>query len=79
MAPKKFRLRELMKANGGFSLQNKLGQGGFGTMYKGLLENQEATIKRVSKNSHQGKQEFVTKVTTTGSLHQRKFVETCCM
>ena len=42
MAPKKFRLRDLTKATYGFSLENKLGQGGFGTMYKGLLENKEA-------------------------------------
>ena len=38
MAPKKFRLRDLTKATYGFSLENKLGQGGFGTMYKGLLD-----------------------------------------
>jgi len=75
MAPKKFRLRELTKATGGFSLQNKLGQGGFGTVYKGLLENKEVAVKRVSKNSRQGKQEFVAEVTTIGRLHHRNLVK----
>ncbi|XP_061356240.1 probable L-type lectin-domain containing receptor kinase S.5 [Gastrolobium bilobum] len=75
MAPKKFRLREITKATGGFSLQNKLGQGGFGTVYKGLLENKEIAVKRVSKNSRQGKQEFIAEVTTIGSLHHRNLVK----
>ncbi|KAG2403473.1 L-type lectin-domain containing receptor [Vigna angularis] len=75
MSPKKFRLRELTKATGGFSLQNKLGQGGFGTVYKGLLENKEVAVKRVSKNSRQGKQEFLAEVTTIGSLHHRNLVK----
>ncbi|WJX17713.1 hypothetical protein P8452_07595 [Trifolium repens] len=34
MAPKKYQLKELMKATGGFSPQNKLGEGGFGMVYK---------------------------------------------
>ncbi|MED6154706.1 hypothetical protein PIB30_115300, partial [Stylosanthes scabra] len=59
MAPKKFRLKEIKKATGGFSLQNKLGEGGFGTVYKGLLENKEIAVKSHSKDSRQGKQEFV--------------------
>ncbi|KAK7355099.1 hypothetical protein VNO80_14344 [Phaseolus coccineus] len=75
MAPKKFRLKEITKATGGFSPQNKLGQGGFGTVYKGLLENKEVAVKRVSKNSRQGKQEFVAEVTTIGSLHHRNLVK----
>ncbi|WJX11298.1 hypothetical protein P8452_01926 [Trifolium repens] len=55
MAPKKYQLKELMKATGGFSLQNKLGEGGFGTVYKGILgNNKEIAVKRVSKNSRQG-------------------------
>ncbi|KAK7392790.1 hypothetical protein VNO78_21238 [Psophocarpus tetragonolobus] len=75
MAPKKFKLREITKATGGFILQNKLGQGGFGTVYKGILDNKEVAVKRVSKNSRQGKQEFVAEVTTIGSLHHRNLVK----
>ncbi|MED6203867.1 hypothetical protein PIB30_003607 [Stylosanthes scabra] len=75
MAPKKFRLKEIKKATGGFSLQNKLGEGGFGTVYKGLLENKEIAVKSHSKDSRQGKQEFVAEVTTIGSLHHRNLVK----
>ncbi|RDX90388.1 putative L-type lectin-domain containing receptor kinase S.5, partial [Mucuna pruriens] len=75
MAPKKFRLREITKATGGFTPHNKLGEGGFGTVYKGLLENKEVAVKRVSKNSRQGKQEFLAEVTTIGSLHHRNLVK----
>ncbi|XP_045832851.1 probable L-type lectin-domain containing receptor kinase S.5 [Trifolium pratense] len=76
MAPKKYQLKELMKATGGFSLQNKLGEGGFGMVYKGILgNNKEVAVKRVSKNSRQGKQEFIAEVTTIGSLHHKNLVK----
>ncbi|CAJ2673034.1 unnamed protein product [Trifolium pratense] len=76
MAPKKYRLKELMKATGGFSPQNKLGEGGFGMVYKGSLGNKkEIAVKRVSKNSRQGKQEFMAEVTTIGSLHHKNLVK----
>ncbi|RHN79265.1 putative protein kinase RLK-Pelle-L-LEC family [Medicago truncatula] len=77
MAPKKYRLKELMNATGGFSHQNKLGEGGFGTVYKGILGkiNKEIAVKRVSKNSRQGKKEFIAEVTTIGSLHHKNLVK----
>ncbi|KAL6499658.1 hypothetical protein OROGR_027568 [Orobanche gracilis] len=76
IAPKKFQLKEMKKATGGFSPQNKLGEGGFGTVYKGVLgNNMEVAVKRVSENSRQGKQEFIAEVTTIGSLHHRNLVK----
>lgn len=76
MAPKKYQLKELVKATNGFSHQNKLGQGGFGTVYKGILGNhKEIAVKRVSKDSRQGKQEFIAEVTTIGSLHHKNLVK----
>ncbi|XP_045789588.1 probable L-type lectin-domain containing receptor kinase S.5 [Trifolium pratense] len=76
MAPKTYQLKELMKATGGFSPQNKLGEGGFGMVYKGILgNNKEIAVKRVSKNSRQGKQEFMAEVTTIGSLHHKNLVK----
>ncbi|XP_058748507.1 probable L-type lectin-domain containing receptor kinase S.5 [Vicia villosa] len=76
MGPKKFELQELIKATGAFSQSNKLGQGGFGTVYKGVLgNNKEIAVKRVSKNSRQGKQEFIAEVTTIGSLHHKNLVK----
>jgi hypothetical protein len=38
MAPTKFKFKELRKATGNFNPKNKLGKGGFGTVYKGFLE-----------------------------------------
>uniref|UniRef100_A0A7N2M4I5 non-specific serine/threonine protein kinase n=1 Tax=Quercus lobata TaxID=97700 RepID=A0A7N2M4I5_QUELO len=73
-APRKFLLKELRKATSNFNPKNKLGKGGFGTVYKGILANKEAAVKRISKNSSQGKQEFIAEVTTIGSLHHKNLV-----
>jgi len=75
MAPRKFSLRELRKATGNFNPKSKLGKGGFGTVYKGLLANKVVAVKRVSKDSSQGKQEFIAEVTTIGSLRHRNLVK----
>uniref|UniRef100_A0A2N9HSP0 non-specific serine/threonine protein kinase n=1 Tax=Fagus sylvatica TaxID=28930 RepID=A0A2N9HSP0_FAGSY len=75
MAPTKFKLKELRKATGNFNPKNKLGKGGFGTVYKGFLEKyKEVAVKRISKDSRQGKQEFIAEVTTIGSLHHKNLV-----
>jgi serine/threonine protein kinase len=45
-------------------------------VYKGILgNNKEIAVKRVSKNSRQGKQEFMAEVTTIGSLHHKNLVK----
>ncbi|GMY14103.1 probable L-type lectin-domain containing receptor kinase S.5 [Fagus crenata] len=74
LAPQKFQLKELRKATDNFNPKYKLGKGGFGTVYKGLLANKEVAVKRVSKNSRQGKQEFIAEVTTIGSLHHKNLL-----
>uniref|UniRef100_A0A2N9EV05 non-specific serine/threonine protein kinase n=1 Tax=Fagus sylvatica TaxID=28930 RepID=A0A2N9EV05_FAGSY len=69
------KLKELRKATGNFNPKNKLGKGGFGTVYKGFLEKyKEVAVKRISKDSRQGKQEFIAEVTTIGSLHHKNLV-----
>ncbi|KAJ4705558.1 Lectin receptor kinase [Melia azedarach] len=75
LAPRKFRLRELKKATGNFNPKNKLGRGGFGTVYKGTWRNKEIAVKRVSETSRHGKQEFIAEVTTIGSLRHRNLVK----
>ncbi|KAJ4705557.1 Lectin receptor kinase [Melia azedarach] len=75
LAPRKFRLRELKKVTGNFNPKNKLGKGGFGTVYKGTWRNKEIAVKRVSETSRQGKQEFIAEVTTIGSLRHRNLVK----
>ncbi|GKA95485.1 cysteine-rich receptor-like protein kinase 10 [Tanacetum coccineum] len=49
-------------ANNNFLLENKLGEGGFGPVYKGKLQDgKEVAVKRLSRNSSQGLVEFKTK------------------
>ncbi|KAJ4981205.1 hypothetical protein NE237_032042 [Protea cynaroides] len=57
-----------------FSEANKLGKGGFGIVYKGKLEGQEIAVKRLSKNSGQGQQEFMNEVMLIAKLQHRNLV-----
>ncbi|XP_021811628.1 putative receptor-like protein kinase At4g00960 isoform X2 [Prunus avium] len=58
-----------------FSDANKLGQGGFGAVYKGRLANGTyIAVKRLSKNSEQGDREFKTEVTLVAQLQHRNLV-----
>ncbi|RWR76035.1 G-type lectin S-receptor-like serine/threonine-protein kinase [Cinnamomum micranthum f. kanehirae] len=63
------------EATENFSDSNKLGQGGFGLVYKGRLpEGQEVAAKRLSKNSGQGQEEFKNEVMLIGKLQHRNLV-----
>ncbi|KAL1201616.1 Cysteine-rich receptor-like protein kinase 14 [Cardamine amara subsp. amara] len=58
-----------------FSRINKLGQGGFGEVFKGMLPNgTEVAVKRLSKASNQGAQEFKNEVVVVAKLHHRNLV-----
>ncbi|KAM1154582.1 hypothetical protein FF1_036898 [Malus domestica] len=58
-----------------FSEANKLGQGGFGSVYKGRLFNgQEIAVKRLSVNSGQGDLEFKNEVLLVAKLQHRNLV-----
>ncbi|KAI3843926.1 hypothetical protein MKW92_040328 [Papaver armeniacum] len=76
-SPCSFRLKELKSATRNFDPINKLGKGGFGTVYKGFLKqiNMEVAIKRVSEDSRQGKEEFISEVTTISHLEHRNLVK----
>lgn len=59
-------------ATNNFSDENKLGQGGFGAVYKGRLDNgQEIAVKRLSMASNQGDQEFKNEVQLVARLQHR--------
>lgn len=74
-APQKFRLKDLRRATGNFDSKNKLGSGGFGVVYSGLLSNKEVAVKRLLNNSGHGKQEFMAEVTIIGNLHHKNLVK----
>ncbi|XP_020216964.1 cysteine-rich receptor-like protein kinase 10 [Cajanus cajan] len=58
-----------------FSVDNKLGEGGFGEVYKGTLSSgQEIAVKRLSKSSGQGGEEFKMEVEVVAKLQHRNLV-----
>nr|GME12037.1 putative receptor-like protein kinase At4g00960 [Ipomoea batatas] len=62
-------------ATNDFSYSNKLGQGGFGPVYKGELPNgRQIAVKRLSVNSRQGNLEFKNEVLLVAKLHHRNLV-----
>ncbi|KAL5730898.1 non-specific serine/threonine protein kinase [Ranunculus cassubicifolius] len=68
-------LNMIKTATDDFSVANKLGQGGFGAVYKGqFLNGQEIAVKRLSKNSGQGSQEFKNEVVLLLKLQHRNLV-----
>ncbi|KAK2383220.1 G-type lectin S-receptor serine/threonine-protein kinase RKS1 [Trifolium repens] len=76
-----FNFKTIMTATRNCGHENKLGQGGFGSVYKGCLVNgQEIAVKRLSKHSGQGKQEFKNEVTLLVKLQHRNLVRLlgCC-
>ncbi|RVW86338.1 Cysteine-rich receptor-like protein kinase 26 [Vitis vinifera] len=62
-------------ATNNFSDSNKLGQGGFGPVYKGKLSNgQDIAVKRLSSGSGQGELEFKNEVVLVAKLQHRNLV-----
>ncbi|CAN8294256.1 unnamed protein product [Cochlearia groenlandica] len=77
-----FEFQVLAAATDNFSLRNKLGQGGFGPVYKGKLqEGQEIAVKRLSRASGQGLEELVNEVVVISKLQHRNLVKLlgCCI
>ncbi|XP_019183838.1 PREDICTED: G-type lectin S-receptor-like serine/threonine-protein kinase At1g67520 [Ipomoea nil] len=76
-----FNFKSIEMATNYFSDENKLGQGGFGPVYKGILTNgQEIVAKRLSKMSGQGIQQFKNEVLLISKLQHRNLVRLlgCC-
>ncbi|XP_019152573.1 PREDICTED: G-type lectin S-receptor-like serine/threonine-protein kinase At4g27290 isoform X2 [Ipomoea nil] len=70
------------RATNNFSEMNKLGQGGFGAVYKGVMDGrEEIAVKRLSKNSKQGLEEFKNEVICIAKLQHRNLVKLlgCCI
>ncbi|XP_027159340.1 cysteine-rich receptor-like protein kinase 25 [Coffea eugenioides] len=58
-----------------FSAENKIGEGGFGHVYKGTLQNgQEIAVKRLSRSSMQGLEEFKNEILLVANLQHRNLV-----
>ncbi|KAM3745120.1 hypothetical protein ACB098_06G101900 [Castanea mollissima] len=69
-------LESIRVATHNFSNENKLGQGGYGPVYKGKLPSgQEIAVKRLSKVSGQGLKEFKNEVVLIAKLQHRNLVK----
>ncbi|OMP01649.1 hypothetical protein COLO4_11692 [Corchorus olitorius] len=75
--PRRFSYPDLASATSNFSEQRKLGEGGFGAVYRGYLQDLDAVIavKRVSSGSKQGRKEYVTEVKVISQLRHRNLVQ----
>ncbi|XP_048140777.1 G-type lectin S-receptor-like serine/threonine-protein kinase RKS1 [Rhodamnia argentea] len=77
-----FDLSIVASATNNFSILSKLGQGGFGSVYKGIMDNgTEIAVKRLSKHSGQGVEEFKNEVRLIAKLQHRNLVRIlgCCV
>ncbi|KAK1440114.1 hypothetical protein QVD17_05939 [Tagetes erecta] len=73
---------ELRDATDDFSPANKLGEGGFGPVYKGKLDDGRIiAVKQLSVASHQGKAQFVAEIATISAVQHRNLVKLygCCI
>ncbi|XP_072088753.1 G-type lectin S-receptor-like serine/threonine-protein kinase At4g27290 isoform X3 [Arachis hypogaea] len=72
----------IAKATGNFASSKKLGEGGFGPVYKGILQDgREVAVKRLSKRSTQGLEELKNEVVLIAKLQHRNLVKLlgCCI
>ncbi|RHN40741.1 putative protein kinase RLK-Pelle-DLSV family [Medicago truncatula] len=79
---KVFNFTSILEATMDFSHENKLGQGGYGPVYKGILATgQEVAVKRLSKTSGQGIVEFKNELVLICELQHKNLVQLlgCCI
>ncbi|KAG8366530.1 hypothetical protein BUALT_Bualt17G0089500 [Buddleja alternifolia] len=70
-----FAYEELVNATNGFSAHNLLGEGGFGSVYKGVLENgKDVAVKKLKIGGGQGEREFRAEVEIISRIHHRHLV-----
>ncbi|KAI7726775.1 hypothetical protein M8C21_032763, partial [Ambrosia artemisiifolia] len=71
-----FSLNKIVKATNNFDINKKIGEGGFGPVYKGVLEDeQEVAVKRLSETSQQGIEEFKNEIICIAKLQHRNLVK----
>ncbi|KAK2642597.1 hypothetical protein Ddye_024360 [Dipteronia dyeriana] len=77
-----FTFRQLKAATDNFDSANKLGEGGFGSVYKGQLSDGTViAVKQLSSKSRQGNREFVNEIGMISGLQHPNLVKLygCCV
>ncbi|CAL5405972.1 unnamed protein product [Camellia sinensis] len=77
-----FTLRQIKAATNNFDAANKIGEGGFGYVYKGLLSDGTIiAVKKLSSKSKQGNREFVNEIGMISALQHPHLVKLygCCI
>ncbi|KAK8967879.1 Receptor-like serine/threonine-protein kinase SD1-8 [Platanthera guangdongensis] len=77
-----FDFETIAEATNNFSVDNMLGEGGFGPVYMGRKKDgNEIAVKRLSKSSKQGIGEFKTEIMLIGKLQHRNLIRLlgCCI
>ncbi|OMO60914.1 hypothetical protein COLO4_33675 [Corchorus olitorius] len=77
-----FSLRQIKAATNNFDAENKIGEGGFGSVYKGLLSDGTViAVKQLSSKSKQGNREFVNEIGMISALQHPNLVKLygCCV
>lgn len=77
LSVKTFTLAELEKATDRFSSKRLLGEGGFGRVYHGNMEDgNQVAVKLLTRNNNQsGDREFIQEVEMLSRLHHRNLVK----
>ncbi|CAI9304248.1 unnamed protein product [Lactuca saligna] len=75
--PKNFSYQQLARSTSDFAEDQKLGEGGFGGVYRGFLQDlsMHVAVKRVSKSSKQGIKEYASEVRIISRLRHRNLVQ----
>ncbi|KAD3066349.1 hypothetical protein E3N88_34229 [Mikania micrantha] len=77
-----FTLRQIKIATNDFDVANKIGEGGFGSVYKGVLPNGTLiAVKQLSSKSKQGNREFLNELGVISALQHPHLVKLygCCI
>lgn len=77
-----FTLKQLKAATKDFNAMNKIGEGGFGPVYKGLLpDGTVIAVKQLSSKSRQGNREFLNEIGMISCLQHPNLVKLhgCCI
>ncbi|KAL3522075.1 hypothetical protein ACH5RR_014909 [Cinchona calisaya] len=70
-----YNFNAIQVATNNFALGNKIGEGGFGPVYQGTLPNgQLVAVKRLSRSSAQGVEEFKNEIVLVARLQHRNLV-----